>query len=334
MEKSALPQHFPEKRWQRVSGVTGPLIFIGILGLCGLSLAFFLPGIVIKSLLGGASIWTIVVTLPTVWSHRNDEIVLTADGIKGPRWKRSLRFADVEKIGLRRIFLPKTGNTFFEMNFIFKTRQKALTEWSLTGSCKSILLHVGTGMSEKPDIMLQTIYRYYRHEELPPAPKMRNEEFSEKDFPEKRWGNKENPLFWTVLLGLIALFLFFIIAVPDTGGRVACGVCVLFFGLVALFMWSTRNRELVLSADGVRTSKWKRALHFADVETIEILRSYTVTHTYVQLKFNFKTRQKSFSDWAPANSCTAVGLGLDPRLGETEIIAQTIYRYFTRQPTT
>ena len=157
-----MEEHFPEQHWRRVGRSYGAFIFISSIGLGGLALAYVIPNIAIKGLLGGLSILNIVVTLPTVWSHRNDEIVLTADGIKGPGWRRPLRFADVEKIALRKIQLRYDRPVFYEMTFKFKTVQKAMTKWSFRSSCQSTCLHVGTGMSEKPDVMLQTIYRYAR----------------------------------------------------------------------------------------------------------------------------------------------------------------------------
>jgi hypothetical protein len=153
---------FPEKRWRRVKGqFTGALIFFGIFGPYGVVALFLAPGVLDKLIIAGPAIWLSVFIPWSVWRHRNDEIVLTADGIKGPRWKRSLRFADVETYEVRTIQMRRESPVFFEMTFKFKTSLNALTKWSIRSSCRSICLHIGTGMSEKPDIMLQTIYGYY-----------------------------------------------------------------------------------------------------------------------------------------------------------------------------
>jgi hypothetical protein len=153
---------FPEKRWQRQKGgQKGALIFFGIIGLYGFIIMFLVPGILNKLLLAGPPVALFVGIAWAVWNSRNDEIIVTADGIKGPGWKRSLRFAYVETYQIRTIQLRAGRPIVFQMKFIFKTKLKAMAKWSVRSSCKSIWLHVGTEMSEKPDTMLQTIYCYY-----------------------------------------------------------------------------------------------------------------------------------------------------------------------------
>jgi len=156
-------------------------------------------------------------------------------------------------------------------------------------------------------------------------------EMLEHHFPEIRWRKKGSGHFvGLVLFGIIAMFsLLIMFVVPGWVAKAFLGVLVALFLWIAWVAWKSRKDELVLTAEGVTMTQWTRPLLFAEVATIELRR----VNSLLQVKFNLKERQKSISKWALPVKGTAILLPISPRMNEKPpVIAQTIYRYFVRQP--
>ena len=86
---------------------------------------------------------------------------------------------------------------------------------------------------------------------------------------------------------------------------------------------------MVLTAEGLTVTSWKRPLRFAEVGTVQLQR----VNAAFQVKFNLKERQKSISKWALPTKVKAIVLPISPRMNEKPLVmAQTIFRYYVRQP--
>ena len=153
--KELLERHFPEIHWRKKgSGHTVGLILFGVVALFCLVIMFVVPGILPKVMLG-ALVALFVWIASLAWKSSKDEIVLTADGILAPHWKRPLRFAEVETVQLMRI------NYALQIRFNLKTTQPTIAKWSLRSTMKAVLLPISTNYNQKPTVMTQTIYRYF-----------------------------------------------------------------------------------------------------------------------------------------------------------------------------
>jgi Zn-dependent protease with chaperone function len=153
--KQLLEEHFPELRWQRKKGglVMGVVVF-GAMALGLLALAIFVPliwvrlGFGLGGLLLGWVAWGI-------WKCRNEELILTVNGVTNPRWKRTLHFSEVENLFLQR------NQTTIIARFVLKEKQPTLLKYSLVRMTKAMPLPISTNWNDKPLVIAQTIYRYY-----------------------------------------------------------------------------------------------------------------------------------------------------------------------------
>ena len=153
----------------------------------------------------------------------------------------------------------------------------------------------------------------------------------EESFPELRWRKKGSGHFvGLVLFGIIALFsLLIMFVVPGWVAKGFLAALVALFIWIAWVAWKSRKDEVVLTAVGVFTTPWKRTLLFTEVESIALRQVNSV----LQVHFKLKQRQEQISKWAVPMKAKVYVLSISTRMNEKPIvIAQTIYRYFARQP--
>jgi len=153
----------------------------------------------------------------------------------------------------------------------------------------------------------------------------------DQHFPEKKWQYKQFGL-WAVviLLGLLAAgCLSGVIFFPDVAARVIFGILGLFFLLGVTLAWRRhRHGEFTLTAEGVSYTGWTRPLRFQEVEKIFARRSYS------NVILSFRLKQKQAPIWkgnllrTPTRGVTFSLSGLN---GKPLTIAQTVFRYMTRQ---
>lgn len=156
-------------------------------------------------------------------------------------------------------------------------------------------------------------------------------ELLEQHFPEKKWRVKPSG-FWAgiVVLGfLVAGCLAGAVFIPDIGTRLVFGLIGLFVGALAAGNWIRhRDGQLTLNADGIVYSGWKRPLRFSEVEKLFARRKYSNITLVFRLKAAETSRWK-FS--LPGLSRRTIGLSLSGFDDKPSTIAQTAFRYFTRQ---
>ena len=153
--KELLEQHFPEIRWrQKGSAHVVGLVIFGIIALFCFFIMFLVPDVLPKVFLGLVVALFICIAW-VAWNSRTEELLLTADGITSAHWKRMLRFTEFETVELRRI------NSTLHVKLNFKTRQASPVKWSLFPTCTAVLLPLRAGWDEKPNVMAQTIFRYF-----------------------------------------------------------------------------------------------------------------------------------------------------------------------------
>lgn len=156
-------------------------------------------------------------------------------------------------------------------------------------------------------------------------------ELLDRLFPEKKWRSKPSG-FWAAIgfMGLLfGLCLTAVIFINDLGARVIIGLIGILFGLFLAGIWIRyRRSELTLNAEGVFHSGWKRPVRFKEVEKLLARRSYS----NITLTFRLKAKQPpiwKFSGLPLARKTVAFSLsGFDEK---PLPMAQTIFRYFTRQ---
>jgi Zn-dependent protease with chaperone function len=153
----------------------------------------------------------------------------------------------------------------------------------------------------------------------------------EQHFPEVRWRKKGAAhfagLFLYGTLALVSLVLLFLI--PGFLPKLFLLGFVALFVWISTIVWKSRNDVIVLTAEGVSASQWKRALQFSEVEAVELSRINSV----LQVNFKFKKKQPSPAKWTLGNSVKSVVLMVKTGWSEKpDTMALTIYRYFTRQP--
>ena len=161
---------------------------------------------------------------------------------------------------------------------------------------------------------------------------MEGKELLEKHFPEKKWRLKSSA-FWTgiILLGLlVAGCLAGVIFIPDGAAKFIFGLFATGLGFVLAMVWKRhRQAEFILNADGVSYTGWKRPLRFTEVQNIAARLSYSK----VILTFRLKEKQPPIWKFSllrfPVKAVTFSLSGLDAK---PRPIAETVYRYFTRQP--
>jgi hypothetical protein len=153
----------------------------------------------------------------------------------------------------------------------------------------------------------------------------------EQHFPEKKWRRKTSSVGYAlVALGLLAAACLGVgLAVPEPGPVVGFGLVAALIGLFAVtYGWRHRSGALTLTADGLHYSGWRRRLAFKDVRKLLLQQD----PSSVTLHFLLKHRQPSVwkYSWLPVPrkkiSLSLRGFDEPPRP-----MAQTIFRYFTRQ---
>jgi Zn-dependent protease with chaperone function len=153
----------------------------------------------------------------------------------------------------------------------------------------------------------------------------------DQHFPEKKWRYKQSGL-WAavVLLGLlVASCLAGVIFIPDLAGRILFGIFGFFLAVAVVLLWKRHWRgEFTLTAEGVCYTGWTRALRFQEVEKIFARRNYS----NIVLSFRLKEKQPAFWKGNLLRTRTkAVAFSLSGLDGKPVTIAETVFRYLTRQ---
>ena len=153
----------------------------------------------------------------------------------------------------------------------------------------------------------------------------------DRHFPEKKWRYKQSGL-WAavVLLGLVvAGCLAGAIFINDLAARVMFVVFGVLPALGIALVWKRhRHGEFTLNADGAFYTGWKRPVRFQEIEKIFARRSYS----NVTLTFRLKAKQPPLWKGSVIRLPTrSVALSLSGLDGKPLIIAQTVFRYLTRQ---
>jgi Zn-dependent protease with chaperone function len=150
-------------------------------------------------------------------------------------------------------------------------------------------------------------------------------------FPERKWQARPSA-FWkvAVLLGFFGLIcLAGVMFANDLTAKMIYGFVAVFLGLgIAVAFKRHSKSELVLTADGLRYTRWKRPLRFQEVEKISAQRAYS----NLTLIFHLKTKQPPFRNFSIFRSpVKRASLSLNGLEGKPVATAQTIFKYFTRQ---
>lgn len=160
--RQLLEQHFPERRWTtRQSSVWLIVSLLGIIFLPCLAAVIFIndSGLriifaIVLALLGFGM-------LVMFKRHYRAVLILTAEGIQHPGWKRPLRFQDVEKILVRRSY----SNVI--LTFRLKTRQPPRWKCSLIGLPRKTTVISLNYLEGKPLVTAQTIFDYFKRQIRP-----------------------------------------------------------------------------------------------------------------------------------------------------------------------
>jgi Zn-dependent protease with chaperone function len=153
----------------------------------------------------------------------------------------------------------------------------------------------------------------------------------DQHFPERRWGVRPGS-YWTMiaLLGLFTFISLMVMAVVrDPGARILFGLVslALAWGMVSVYR-RNRGGELVLTAEGLRATGWRRPLLFKDVRQITGQRG----PSGIMLIFHWKTRQPPLPKLSLLSQPTArTGFSLATYQGKPAEMAEVIFKYFTRQ---
>jgi Zn-dependent protease with chaperone function len=153
----------------------------------------------------------------------------------------------------------------------------------------------------------------------------------DQHFPEQKW-RASGSGFWIGLVFLLLLALgaaAVAVSVPTAVARIVAGCFTLLFGLAVAGVWSRHHQaELALNAGGLTHTGWRRSLLFRDVQTVSARRTYsTITLT-------FRLKQSEPGIWrfsVPGPRSKTVSISLSGMNAKPLTIAQTIFRYFTRQ---
>jgi Zn-dependent protease with chaperone function len=157
-------------------------------------------------------------------------------------------------------------------------------------------------------------------------------ELLEQHFPEKKWRRKPSGLLTVMaFLGLVvAVFAAIALFLPEPKARVAGALGAIVSSSVMAIQWRRHwPGELTLNAEGLGYTGWKRPLRFKDVEKVRALRRSASSLT---LKFRLKQRAESVwkCAWPPVPR-KEIGLSLSGFGEQPGPIAQTVFRYLTRQ---
>lgn len=150
-------------------------------------------------------------------------------------------------------------------------------------------------------------------------------------FPQIKWHYKQSGLWAAVILlaVLVAGCLAGVIFINDPAARIMFLVSGFLPGLGMILVWKRhRHGELTLDAEGISYTGWVRPLPFQEVEKIFARRSYS----NVNLSFRLKEKQSPLWKCSVIRTKTrGVTFSLNGLEGKPLIIAQTVFRYMTRQ---
>jgi Zn-dependent protease with chaperone function len=153
----------------------------------------------------------------------------------------------------------------------------------------------------------------------------------EQHFPEKKWQVKPSA-FWgpLVLVGLLSLACCVGVVFMDNAvGRLIFGGLAVGLGFCGFLVYKLRHAELRLNADGLTYTRWLRPLRFSEVQNITGRRQYS----NITLTLHFKAKQPRLKKFGLFHfPVKAAGLSLQSFDGKPVEMADTIFRYFTRQP--
>ena len=153
----------------------------------------------------------------------------------------------------------------------------------------------------------------------------------EQHFPETKWEGRP-VAFWVMvsLLGLIGLGLIAGAVLIDLlPFRILFLILFLLLALAVTVVFKRHYKaQLILTAQGLSYSGWKRPLLFADVQNITAVNS----NSAISLTFHLKTKQDSYNkiNLYPF-PIKRLQFGLSVLAGKPIPIAQTIFRYHARQ---
>lgn len=152
----------------------------------------------------------------------------------------------------------------------------------------------------------------------------------QEHFPEVRWAARASKL-WIVLAlfaVVIACGVALVVFVAGPWARVGLVAGVILASVYAGITWLRHHgAELVLTNDGLAYTGWRRPLPFAEVATITALNQYSS----VTITFHLKARQDAFWRYALPFRRRRLSLDVSAFKGGGTAIAETIYRYVTRQ---
>jgi Zn-dependent protease with chaperone function len=152
----------------------------------------------------------------------------------------------------------------------------------------------------------------------------------DQHFPELKW-RASGSSFWIVLALLVLLTLGAAAAllVPLAVVRLLAACLTLLLGLAIAVLWNRHHQAaLCLNAGGLTHTGWLRSLSFRDVQTISARKAYS----NVTVTFRLKERQSGIWKYSvPGLKRKAVAVSLSGMDAKPVIIAQTIFRYYTRQ---
>jgi hypothetical protein len=153
----------------------------------------------------------------------------------------------------------------------------------------------------------------------------------DQHFPEINW-RARGLAFWFLVTLLLFLTLGAAVTalfVPVTGVRIFTGCLTVLSGLGTAALWSRHHRaQLALNAGGLSHTGWRRPLLFQEVQAVSARRAYSSVTVTLRLK------QKQPGIWKfslPGVTSKAVSISLSGMDAKPLIIAQTIFKYYTRQ---
>ena len=154
----------------------------------------------------------------------------------------------------------------------------------------------------------------------------------DQNFPEIRWRLKGGRhVIGIIMLGMVALLcVLALFVVPDLWPKVLLLSVVGLFFWIAIQVWKSRgDKEMILTVEGISYPEWKGPLLFSNVASMSLTR----VNSMLQANFELKRKQKQLGKWALPIATRSVMLPLRRELNEKpDVVAQTIYRYLTRQP--
>lgn len=150
-------------------------------------------------------------------------------------------------------------------------------------------------------------------------------------FPEIKWQGKASSKWVSVIfIGLlVALCLAGVIFIDVTIARLVIAAIGALFAYWGVAMWRHYSvLEMVLNAEGISCSTWKRPLLFKDVEKISAQQNYSI----ITVTFRLKEKQPPITKFyiLPFQR-KSMSLSLGGYTEKPMVMWQTIFRYLTRQ---